>query len=168
MFRVALECLKVVAPVATAFAALNAALPRPTIYVRNRTSQSIYDRSNESDPRIELVFANVGAGVMIPESFKWVCNEKETDFLCDIIDDESIDCSYSRNVYMNKPFEAHARLHLVTFRPVDVSDNDFSNRVMYKLNDSNIYANVTFRYFHHRWGLSSTMSIPLITNKEQL
>lgn len=167
MSKFLLEGIKILAPTATAFAALNAALPRPTVYVRTRVSQSQFDRCRETDPRLELIFGNVGAGVMIPESFEWIADGMPVSSICDVIHDcriGAVEGIHSRKVYINKPFEAHARLHLVTFRPQRTSDRQFHERILKQLSQRRVCARVSFRYFHSKWGPRTTRDIPLISD----
>ena len=162
-----MEGLKVGAPVMTAFAALNAALPQPSVYVRTRISSG--HMGEETDPRVQIIFSNNGSGVMYPESIEWVANGKPFHNICHAVKDSlsNIDCGETRTIYFNKPFESHAKLHLWTFRPQDPTDTDFYERVVNELNKKNIHARISFRYFHMTYGWSSTRDLLLINKTSQ-
>lgn len=158
--------IRTVAPLITAFAATNAALPRPTVYVRTRVNDSELSRAAEKDPRVQFIFSNVGGGVMIVESFQWTSHGQPLSDVCQVLSnckDGSVECVSSRKVYLDKPFEGHAKLHLKTLRPRNPEDKEFQHQIIKDLEEAKVAARITFRYFHPHLGLKRTFDIPLVS-----
>lgn len=89
---------------------------------------------------------------MYIQHFCWTLDGQPVADLCQelqVCQKGTAHCSHARTVYLNKPFEGHAKLHLATFRPLALQDAAFHTQVLQELKRRHAGAHIRYRYFQH-------------------
>lgn len=154
-FRNGFDVLKFGAAVFGGYLGLMRVQPIPTANVKGNVCGGVLDKNPPGDPKAELVFGNVGLGVMFLHEVKILSNGKQVDSIEDAVDRRS-DKKYEFTAESSAIYQLHGiprawngggLIPLCTVRPAagqDLSSKEFLDQFAKDLKDNHVEMEVTF------------------------